>query len=335
LASIKDVAARAGVSVASVSRVLNQSKPVAEATQRKVLAAAEALHYSIDQRARALRRRKSGTLGLIVSDVANPYFPEVIRAIESVAYHSGHDLFLCNSDEDPERERFYVRAMIAQRIGGIIIVPVTFTSTSLALALRNNIPIVCLDRRVEDIQLDSVLIDNRAGGALAADALIDRGHRRIGAIVATRTTPGSDRLLGFAQRLAERGIPLPDELVRDGEYKQSGGYAAACSIFALSERPTGLFVANHPMTLGALQAARELRLNVPRELSLVAFDDTTWATFLDPPLTTISQPTDQLGSAAANLLIDRVEDRYHGPARTIVLEPRLMDRESIAAPLEL
>src|ERR1035438_5725360 len=111
-------------------------------------------------------------------------------AVESVAYHSGHDLFLCNSDEDPERERFYVRAMIAQRIGGIIIVPVTFTSTSLALALRNDIPIVC-------------------------------GHRRIGAIVTTRTTPGSDRLLGFAQRLAERGIPLPDELVRDGEYKQS------------------------------------------------------------------------------------------------------------------
>ena len=125
MASIKDVAARAGVSVASVSRVLNASKPVAEATRRRVLAAAEALHYSIDQRARALRRRKSGTLGLIVSDVGNPYFPEVISAIESVAYLSGHDLFLCNSDEDPDRERFYIRAMIAQRIGGIIIVPVT------------------------------------------------------------------------------------------------------------------------------------------------------------------------------------------------------------------
>ncbi|MGD0475805.1 MAG: LacI family DNA-binding transcriptional regulator [Candidatus Velthaea sp.] len=330
MASIKDVAARAGVSVASVSRVLNQSKPVAEATRRRVLAAAEALDYSIDQRARALRRRKSGTLGLIVSDVANPYFPEVIRAIESVAYHSGHDLFLCNSDEDPERERFYVRAMIAQRIGGIIIVPVTFTSASLALALRNDIPIVCLDRRVEDIALDTVLIDNRAGGALAADALLDRGHRRIAAIVATRTTPGSDRLLGFAQRLAERGIPLADELVRDGEYKQSGGHTAARSLFALEDRPTGLFVANHPMTLGALQAARECALNVPHDLSLVAFDDTSWATFLDPPLTTISQPTDQLGSAAATLLIDRVEDRYHGPARSIVLQPHLIDRASIA-----
>jgi DNA-binding LacI/PurR family transcriptional regulator len=329
LASIKDVAARAGVSVASVSRVLNQSKPVAAATQQRVLAAAEALHYSIDQRARALRRRKSGTLGLIVSDVANPYFPDVIRAIESVAYHNGHDLFLCNSDEDPERERFYVRAMIAQRIGGIIIVPVTLTSASLALALRNDIPIVCLDRRLDDIALDSVLIDNRAGGALAADALLDGGHRRIGAIVATRTTPGSDRLLGFAQRLAERGVPLADEFVRDGEYKQSGGYAAARSIFALQERPTGLFVANLPMTLGALQAARERGFVVPRELSLIAFDDTPWATFLDPPLTTISQPTDELGSAAATLLIDRVEERYDGPARSIVLEPRLIERASI------
>jgi len=330
LASIKDVAARAGVSVASVSRVLNSSKPVAEATRGRVLAAAEALHYSIDQRARALRRRKSGTLGLIVSDVANPYFPDVIRAIESVAYHNGHDLFLCNSDEDPERERFYVRAMIAQRIGGIIIVPVTMTSASLALALRNDIPIVCLDRRLDDVALDSVRIDNRAGGALAADALLDHGHRRIAAIVATRTTPGSDRLLGFSARLAERGVPLADEFVRDGEYKQSGGYAAASSIFALRDRPTGLFVANLPMTLGALQAARERGFSVPRELSLIAFDDTPWATFLDPPLTTIGQPTDELGSAAATLLIDRVEERYTGSARTIVLEPRLIERASIA-----
>jgi LacI family transcriptional regulator len=138
--------------------------------------------------------------------------------------------------------------------------------------------------------------------------------------------------LGFTQRLAERGIPLADELVRDGEYKQSGGYAAARSIFALPERPTALFVANLPMILGALQAARELRLSVPRELSLIAFDDTPWATFLDPPLTTIGQPTDQLGSAAATLLIDRVEDRYRGPARSIVLEPQLIDRDSIAPP---
>jgi LacI family transcriptional regulator len=330
VASIKDVAVRAGVSVASVSRVLNSSKPVAEGTRRRVLAAAEALHYSIDQRARALRRRKSGTLGLIVSDVANPYFPEVIRAIESVAYHSGHDLFLCNSDEDPERERFYVRAMIAQRIGGIIIVPVTFTGASLGPALRNNIPIVCLDRRVEDVELDSVSIDNRAGGGLAADALLDCGHRRIGAIVATRTTPGHDRLAGFTARLRERGVPLDPRLVRDGEYKQSGGYAAARSMFELPELPTALFVANHPMTLGALHAARECGLRVPDRLSLIAFDDTAWNTFLNPPLTTISQPTDALGTAAAELLIDRVEERYSGAARNVVLQPVLMSRDSIA-----
>jgi DNA-binding LacI/PurR family transcriptional regulator len=264
-----------------------------------------------------------------VSDVGNPYFPDVIRAIEAVAYHSGHDLFLCNSDEDPERERFYVRAMIAQRIGGIIIVPVTRSSASLALALRNDIPIVCLDRRVDDVDLDSVVVDNRAGGALAADALFDQGHRRIAAIVATRTTPGNDRLEGFTQRLAERGCPVDVELLRDGEYKQSGGYAAARSLFALEQRPTGLFVANHPMTLGALQAARECALSVPDDLSLAAFDDTSWATFLDPPLTTIRQPTDELGAAAAQLLIERVEERYTGPARSIVLQPELVERRSI------
>lgn len=330
MASIKDVADRAGVSVASVSRVLNASKPVADGTRRRVLAAAEALHYSIDQRARALRRRKSGTLGLIVSDVGNPYFPEVIAAIEAVAYQSGHDLFLCNSDEDTERERFYVRAMMAQRIGGIIIVPVSLSVVPLAPALRNNVPIVCLDRCVDDASLDSVTIDNRAGGALAADALLDRGHRRIAAIVATRTTPGQDRLAGFERRLAERGVPLAAALVRDGEYKQAGGYRAARSLFALRERPTAVFVANHPMTLGALHAAREAGLAVPRDLSLVAFDDTAWATFLNPPLTTISQPTHELGAAAARLLIDRVEERYGGAARSVILAPELMQRDSIA-----
>jgi DNA-binding LacI/PurR family transcriptional regulator len=200
----------------------------------------------------------------------------------------------------------------------------------LALALRNNIPIVCLDRRVEDADLDSVIIDNSTGGRLAADALLARGHRRIGAIVATRTTPGHDRLTGFAQRLAERGAPLDPNLVRDGEYRQSGGYAAARSIFEQARRPSALFVANHPMTLGALHAAREFGLRVPTDLSLIAFDDTAWATFLEPPLTTISQPTQQLGTAAAELLIDRVEERYRGVARQVMLQPELMERASIA-----
>ncbi len=330
MASIKDVASRAGVSVASVSRVLNDSKPVAAGTRRRVLAAAEELHYSIDQRARALRRQTSGTLGLIVSDVGNPYFPDVIRAIEAVAYQSGHDLFLCNSDEDPEREQFYVRAMIAQRIGGFIIVPVTLTSGSLAPALRNGIPVVCLDRRVNDLHVDSVSIDNLAGGAIAADALVDRGHHRIGAVIATRTSPGRERLRGFAQRLAERGVPLDERFVRDGEYGQSGGYSAARSIFECAQRPTALFVANHPMTLGTLAAARDCAIDVPENLSLIAFDDTAWARFLDPPLTTIRQPTEQLGAAAADLLIERVERSYRGAPRTIVLAPELSDRASIA-----
>jgi len=125
-------------------------------------------------------------------------------------------------------------------------------------------------------------------------------------------------------------VPLDERLVRDGEYKQVGGYTAARSIFALPSPPSALFVANHPMTLGALHAARESGLHVPRDLSLIAFDDTSWATFLDPPLSTISQPTDLLGSAAAELLIDRVEERYTGEARSIVLQPQLMDRASIA-----
>lgn len=330
MASIKDVAELAGVSVASVSRVLNTSRPVGGDTRERVLSAARALNYSIDQRARAIRLKKSGTLGLIVADVGNPFTAQVIGTIEAVAYRNGHDLFLCNSDEDEERERLHCQAMAAQRIGGVIVLPVSFSGESFAPLLSNHIPVVCLDRKVDDYALDAVLVNNAAGGTIAAIALHDAGHRRIGVIGASRTTPGRDRVLAFRQALLERGLALDGDFVREANYKEDGGYAETLAVLSAERRPTALFVINHPMTIGALRAIGDLGLRVPVDVSLIAFDDPTWAPFLNPALSTLRQPTDQLGTCAAEMLIERVTGQYTGPARLMMLQPRYMDRESVA-----
>ncbi len=330
MASIKDVAVLAGVSVASVSRVLNASRPVAGETRDRVIAAARRLNYSIDQRARAIRLKKSGTLGLIVADVGNPFTAQVIRAIESVAYRNGHDLFLCNSDEDEDRERLHCQALAAQRIGGVIVLPVSMNGTSLEPLLNNDIPVVCLDRNVDEYALDAVLVNNDAGGMMAAAALYEAGHRRIGIIGASRTTPGRDRARSFRRALFERGTTLDDDLVREGNYKEEGGYAETVALLSRSDAPTALFIVNHPMTVGALRAIRDLGLSVPRDVSVLAFDDPTWAQLLEPALSTMRQPTDQLGTCAAEMLIERVELQYTGPARLVLLQPRYMQRASVA-----
>lgn len=331
MASIKDVARLAGVSVASVSRVLNTSRPVAEPTRERVVAAVRELNYSIDQRARAIRLQKSGTLGLIVAEVGNPFAAQVIRSIEAVAYRNGHDLFLCNSDEDEDRERLHCQAMMSQRIGGVILLPVSFSGAALEPLLINEIPVVCLDRRVEDFALDSVLVNNELGGNLAATALFDAGHRRIGIIAASRTTPGRDRVFSFRRALHKRGVDIPDDLVREADYKEDGGYTQTLAILSRTPHPTALFIVNHPMTIGALRAIRDLGLSVPRDVSVLAFDDPTWAPLLDPALSAIRQPTDQLGTCAAEMLIERVDSRYNGPARLVMLPPQYMERASVAA----
>jgi DNA-binding LacI/PurR family transcriptional regulator len=333
MASIKDVAELAGVSVASVSRVLNTSRPVAGATRERVIAAARQLSYSIDQRARAIRLKKSATLGLIVADVGNPFTAQVIRTIEAVAYRNGHDLFLSNSDEDADRERLHCQAMAAQRIGGVIVLPVTFSGAALAPLLSNGIPVVCLDRKVDDCARDAVLVNNDAGGTMAAVALYDAGHRRIGVIGASRTTPGRDRMIAFRRTLLERGVTLENGLVREADYKEEGGYSETLAVLSHDLRPTALFVINHPMTIGALNAIRDLGLRVPRDVSIVSFDDPTWAQLLDPALSTVRQPTDQLGTCAAEMVIERMQGAYTGPARLVLLQPRFMDRASVAVVL--
>lgn len=334
MASIIDVAKRAGLSVASVSRVLNGSKPVSPATRERVMRATLALDYSIDRRARALRRQKSGTIGLVVADAKNPFFTKIVHAIEEVAYRSKHDLFLCNSDEDSERERRHLLSMHAQRIDGIILLPVGADAASLPPFLGTDTPLVCLDRRLPGARFDLAIVDNHRGCELAVRHLAEFGHERIAIVTAHDRTVSLERIAGFRDALEKNGIGERPEYVRRGvDARQKSGYTQTLVLLDLTPPPSAIFVTNQLLVLGALTAIRERGLRVPDDISLIGFDDTIYTELLDPPLTTIAQPTTELGRRAAELLMDRVIGGYAGEPRIVVMPPTLIVRASVGPPM--
>lgn len=303
-------------------------------TRDRVLRAAASLDYSIDRRARALRRQKSGTIGLIVADAENPFFAQIIHAIEEVAYTSKHDLFFCNSNEDPERERFHLLSMHAQRIDGIILLPVGDDASSLPAFLGRDTPLVCLDRRLPGANFDLAILDNFMGSELAVRHLFEAGHKRIGIVTAHDRTVTVERIAGFRATIAACGLDERPEYVRRGtDARQESGYAQTVDLLGLKMPPTAIFATNPLLALGALRAIRDCGLRVPDDVSVIGFDDTLYAGLLDPPLTTIVQPTTELGRLAAELLLDRVVRGFTGAPRNLVLPPKLEVRASVAAPL--
>ena len=328
MATVKDVADLAGVSTATVSRVLNNHPQVADETRSRVLWAMEQLGYQPNRVARRLRMKSTQILGLIISDIANPFFTSVVRGIEDVAYANEYSLFLCNSDEDPAKEALYVDVLQAERVAGIIISPADENSTSCEPLLRNALPITVMDRRLRLFDVDTVLVDNVKGACQATSHLIHLGHHRIGLIGGpSQITTGRERREGYEKALSEHGVELDQRLIKIGDFKQYSGYQKACELLEMDDRPTAIFTANNLMTLGALNAIHEKGLKVPQDVAIVGFDDMPWAPSLDPPLTAVAQPTYELGCTAANLLLRRIADKD----RKIVemkLEPTLIIRES-------
>jgi len=328
----QDVAQRAGVSIATVSRVLNNAPHVRPAIRRKVLRAVKALNYQPNRTAQRLRARQSKVLGLIISDIQNPFFTSVVRGIEDVASHNGYSLVLCNSDEDPEKEKVYVDVMRAEAVAGVIIASASEAQPHIDTLLDAHIPVVALDRRIKDRRVDSVLVSNVQGAYEAVTHLIERGHRYIGFIglPLTRTT-GRERFEGYQRALRQHRLPVVRARMRISDAKQQGGYVAAQDLLERQPRLTALFVANNLTTLGALQAIHERGLRIPDDISIVGFDDMPWATLLHPPLTAVAQPTYELGRQAAELLLARLKDP-HKPVAHVQLPTTLIVRGSTGAP---
>ena len=325
---MRDVAHLAGVSTATVSRVLNNHQHISEDTRSKVISAIEQLDYQLNRVARRLRMERTQILGLIISDIANPFFTSVVRGIEDVAYENEYSLLLCNSDEHLAKEELYIRVLMGEKVAGVIISPTDENSTAAKALIESRIPVVAMDRRLCHLDVDTVIVDNVQGAYDAVAHLIRLGHCRIALIGGpVQITTARERQEGYEKALRDYGLPVDETLVRIGDFKQDSGYCTAGELLALDDPPTAIFAANNLTTLGALNAIHEKGLNIPRDVAIVGFDDMPWAPSLDPPLTTISQPTYDMGRTTADLLLKKIADNNRENVE-IKLHPTLIVRRS-------
>ena len=330
MATIKDVAARAKVSSATVSHVINGTRKVAPATIQRVQQAMKELDYHPNAVAQSLRTQKTNVIGAVVSDITNPFFATLIRGAEDAAIEAGYSLIVCNSDESLEKEDRYVRLLKRRQIDGLIISPVGDGSHSVVHELPKwKVPFVFVDRRVEDIEADAVLSDNVDGAYKATRHLIERGHRRIGLILGIKgATTTEERLAGYRKALDEAGIPFTEELVTYGGYRIEGGQRTAERFLSLSESPTALFSTNNLMTIGVLQELSRNQVAIPEQMAVVSFDDLNLGELFQPPLTSITQDPYGIGRTAMGVLLDRSEDDKEGTFKEVRVPVTLRVRRS-------
>lgn len=334
MTKLKEVAERAGVSIATVSRVVNAPGTVRAETRARVERVIRETGYRPSRVARRLRveRGRSRLVGLMIPDIQNPFFAEVVRGAEDVAQARGYAVFLGNSDEDPAKERRYLEVMLAEQVDGVILPPHSTTDPAVDELLAEGVPLVCVDRRVDRARVDTVVVDSVRGAFEATEHLIGLGHRRIGFIEGrARVSTSRERLEGYRRALAEHGIPEAPELVRAGDSRLAGGRERTAELLALPDRPTALLVGNSLMTLGALESIQAAGLRIPEEIALVGYDDMPWALAVRPALTVVRQPGHELGRRAMELLLQRIEDPGRVPS-LLMLQPELVVRGSSGAP---
>lgn len=326
--SIRDVARAAGVSTATVSRVLAGAIHVRPEVRERVLAAAARLGYRPNLVARSLRAQRSKTIGLLISDIRNPFFTAVSRAVEDTAYEQGYSVILGNTDEDPLREAKYLNLMRDTNVAGAICSPTRQTMARFT-PLAAERPMVVVDRFMPDIEMDAVLLDNVDAAYRLASHLIENGYRRIGAIFGDVGTTGQERRRGYEQALRDNDIPTLPALALAVSPRMESGHDAASQLLALDPPPDALFAGNSLLAAGALQAIRDRGLRIPLDVALVSFDEMTWETLVEPAITIIAQPTYEIGKAAAELLLQRIADPQRPPWR-ILLNGQLIIRGSSA-----
>lgn len=328
--TIHDVAKEAGVSITTVSHVINKTRFVSEELANRVNAAIGKLHYQPSSLARGLRTNTSGTIGIVIPDSTNPFFAEVVRGIEDYCYKKGYSAFLCNSDGKTEKEYCYLQILREKSVDGIVLVSSGDNQDSQELLGKSNIPYVIIDRQVPFLKADTVLIDNYKGGYDAASHLISLGHRSIGCITGpSQVTPSWQRRKGYTQALQDHGLPMEESLIIQGDFKSGSGREGLRRFLEMKSPPTAIFACNDIMAIGAMAAARERGISVPDHISIIGFDDIALASLVVPQLTTVSQPKKLLGKTGAKLLLRRIKQEQV-EKEDIVLQPELIIRSSTA-----
>jgi LacI family transcriptional regulator len=329
--SMRDVARLAEVSIATVSAVINEKGTVSKALEKRVLDAMEALDYQPDQIARSLRVGRSNVIGMIVPDVSNSFYAEVLRGVEASSERRGYSVILCDSNEDSDREQRHLKTLYSRRVDGVLLASSISQLAHDRLTIRR-FPMVFLDAIPNGIEQGAVLVDNLEGAYMAVQHLTTLGHTRIG-IIGGRLdrSVGIDRLNGYRKAMQEAGLSTPEELIRIGDFHDESGFRSGHELMSIENPPTAIFSCNNRMTLGLLRCLSELGIGCPTSVSVVSFDDADWATSFTPRLTCIAQPTYKMGEIATEMLLDKIEakdDALDSP-RTI-LRAELRIRESTA-----
>ncbi len=329
-ATIREVAERAGVSIGTASNVISGTARVSKARTAKVLNAIRELDYHPNEVARSLKIKQTKMLGMLLPDITNPFFSDMIRGAENAALERGYLLLAANTDEQVERERRFVAALRSRQVDGILLAAAASkTESHLKSAVAAGVHIVCLDRTAPGLDLDAVLADNVRGAEECVRHLIRSGHSRIAIIAGPHELHNArERLTGYRNALKEAGIRYSEDLVRQGDFREEAGYRLGKELLVRRDRPTAIFVCNGVMTLGLLIAVDELAVRCPEDIALATFDDLPFAHSFHPHLTAVAQPANSIGYQGANLLIDRVEGKRAGDPLVLRLPPELKIRES-------
>ena len=324
-----DIARRLQISQSTVSRALRGDPRVAPETRTRVLKAAREMNYTPNLAARTLITRRTGTVGVVVNDITNPFYPELLEILHNEFALAGYRTVLFNERTDASAERHLADLVNGSAADGIVYVSATVGSP--LPGRPGGVPMVLVNRYLDDVDVDTVVSDNRRGGRLVAEAMVELGHRRIALIAGPEnTTTSRDRERGFREQLKAAGVAFDESLRRVGQFSHHSGYQWCLDLLASERRPTAVFAANDVIAFGALDAARRVGVRVPSELSIVGFDDIDMAGWEGFDLTTVRQPLAEMGRAAANLLIERIEVGADVPPRRRVFPVGLVRRDTLA-----
>jgi LacI family transcriptional regulator len=328
VATIRKVADLAGVSTATVSHVINDTRAVSGALTTRVLNAMEQLDYQPDIIARSLRRRETLTVGLIVPSIEIPFFARVAAGIEAAANDVGYSVILCNTGWSLSREVHYLNNLLARRVDGLLCISLAMSAEHIAPVLRRRTPVVIFERTMPGVEVDAVEIDNVQGAFDATAHLLDLGHRRVGCITGLpNSNLNEERIHGYRQALTERGIPFDPSLLRMGDYTAAAGVRESLALLRLPQPPSAIFAFNDLMAMGVIQAVQERGLRIPADVAVIGFDGLAITEHCYPPLSTIEQPVAEMSAAAIALLLDRIKGGA-SPARVQTFAAKLVTRTS-------
>lgn len=330
MASMNDVAKRAGVSIATVSRVLNNNGKVNDATRTKILKAIKELKYQPSRVAKRLRSKSiSGNLlGVLIPDIQNPFYVDVLEGIEEVAYKNNYALIMCNFSQDEKKEKLYLEILLSEGIDGLIAAPASGEDVQLKKIIKEGLPVVCVDRGLNGTDVDVVLVNNENGAYNAVDYLAKKGYKRIAYISGLPTIPSSkEREKGYRQAILDNRLTIEEELIKYGDSKLQSGIDLCKGLLDLPKPPDAIFTGNNLITLGALEVIHSRDLSIPEDVAIVGFDDMFWSNSLNPPLTAVKQPAREIGRRAGELLIQRVNEPERSSIQ-MILNTELKKRSS-------